>query len=142
MKLKTLISFGRVQKNTKKKLTVVVEHNSHQNQARAIMLEPVEQDINYLRKSIPRLKKNYKTLKDYLHECSNSNKIYEIECSASEEFNNSLITDFFSPGKTVPVCIKRPNSPASPFSIQENGLITLPNKFFLLYAIGFTIIFL
>ena len=96
-------TFGRVQKNTKKKLTVVVEHNSHQNQARAMMLE---QDVVYLKKSILRLKKNFQTLKDFFHECSScSYKIYEIVCSANEESNNSLSTDFFLSEKTIPVYI-------------------------------------
>jgi uncharacterized protein YajQ (UPF0234 family) len=95
----------------------------------------LEQQIVYLKKSIPRLKKNFQTLKDYFRECSSSsNKINEIVCSANEEFNNSNITDFFLSEKTIPVIIKGSNSP---FSIQENGLITLTNKFFLLYAIGF-----
>ena len=95
----------------------------------------LEQQIVYLKKSIPRLKKNFQTLKDFFHECSSSsNKINEIVCSANEEFNNSNITDFFLSEKTIPVIIKGSNSP---FSIQENGLITLTNKFFLLYAIGF-----
>ena len=69
------------------------------------------------------------------HECSSSsNKINEIKCSAREEFNNSNITDFFLSEKAIPVIIK---GSKSPFSIQENSLITLTNKFFLLYAIGF-----